>query len=378
MPGRTLPTFTRSEVESHNTEKSCYVTIKTKVYDVTDFLDDHPGGGDLIMDYAGKDVEEILRDGDSHPHSEAAYEILDDSLVGYVLPGKAVGVSGSTKQESVQNGITGGTTETSTDVHPRTGMSCEEDLSKDTDATSDYKKHKFLDLERPLLMQLWNGGFSKDFYLDQVHRPRHYKGGKSAPLFGNFLEPLSLTPWWVVPSIWVPAVIYVTSIASQGLSPVATAGYWVFGLFFWTLIEYVMHRFLFHIDGYLPDNRVGITLHFLLHGIHHYLPMDKYRLVMPPTLFVALATPFWKFAQSVIFWDWYGATAAYAGGVFGYVLYDMTHYFLHHENLPLWYKQLKKYHLQHHFLDYELGFGVTSKFWDDIFGTTLPSVAKTN
>lgn len=378
MPGRTLPTFTRSEVESHNTEKSCYVTIKTKVFDVTDFLNDHPGGGDLIMDYAGKDVEEILQDGDSHPHSEAAYEILDDSLVGYVLPGKAVGVSASAQKESLQNGTAEGATETSTFVHPRTGMSREEDLSKDTDASSDYKKHKFLDLERPLLMQLWNGGFSKEFYLDQVHRPRHYKGGKSAPLFGNFLEPLSLTPWWVVPSIWVPAVIYVTFVASQGLSPFATAGYWVFGVCFWTLIEYAMHRFLFHIDGYLPDNRVGITLHFLLHGIHHYLPMDKYRLVMPPTLFVVLAAPFWKFAQSVIFWNWYGATAAYAGGVFGYVLYDMTHYFLHHENLPLWYKQLKKYHLQHHFLDYELGFGVTSKFWDDIFGTTLRPVVKTN
>merc|ERR1712093_854608 len=33
----------------------------------------------------------------------------------------------------------------------------------------------------------WHVGFSKDFYLEQIHRPRHYKGGESAPLFGNFL-----------------------------------------------------------------------------------------------------------------------------------------------------------------------------------------------
>lgn len=86
-------------------------------------------------------------------------------------------------------------------------------------------------------------------------------------------------------------------------------------------------------DGHrhLPDNRVGITLHFLLHGIHHYLPMDKYRLVMPPTLFVVLAAPFWKFAHTIIFWNWNAATAAYCGGIFGYTLYDMTHYFLHHQ-----------------------------------------------
>ncbi|KFH44813.1 Ceramide very long chain fatty acid hydroxylase-like protein [Hapsidospora chrysogenum ATCC 11550] len=373
MPSRTLPTFTRAEVESHNSAKSCYVTIKTKVYDVTDFADDHPGGADLLLEYAGKDVEEILKDPTSHPHSEAAYEVLDESLVGFVVPEK----SSSNGSADKVNGDVAPALDGDSYTHPRTGMSCEEDLSKDTDPDSDYKKHKFLDLSRPLLPQVWFGGFSKEFYLDQVHRPRHYKGGKSAPLFGNFLEPLSLTPWWVVPTIWLPASAYGVSIAAQGLSAPATFGYWGFGLFFWTLIEYFMHRFLFHLDGYLPDNRVGITLHFLLHGIHHYLPMDKYRLVMPPTLFVALAAPFWKFAHSVIFWNWHGAVAAYCGGVVGYVLYDMTHYFLHHENLPLWYKQLKKYHLQHHYFDYELGFGVTSKFWDDIFGTALPTMVKT-
>jgi 4-hydroxysphinganine ceramide fatty acyl 2-hydroxylase len=81
---------------------------------------------------------------------------------------------------------------------------------------------------------------------------------------------------------------------------------------------------------YLPDNRVFLTLHFLLHGIHHYLPMDRYRLVMPPTLFVILATPFWYLAHAVFSYNWYVATAVYCGGIFGYVSYDLTHYFLHH------------------------------------------------
>jgi 4-hydroxysphinganine ceramide fatty acyl 2-hydroxylase len=98
--------------------------------------------------------------------------------------------------------------------------------------------------------------------------------------------------------------------------------------------------------------------------------MDKYRLVMPPALLVVLATPFWKLAHA-LFDDWYIGTGVFAGGFCGYIMYDLTHYFLHHQNLPLWYKQLKKYHLQHHFLDYENGFGVTSRFWDRIFGTEL-------
>jgi hypothetical protein len=94
--------------------------------------------------------------------------------------------------------------------------------------------------------------------------------------------------------------------------------------------------------------------------------MDKYRLVMPPTLFAALAAPFWKFAHTVFFHNWYAATAAYCGGVFGYTLYDLTHYFLHHQKLPPWYQELKKYHLKHHFADYQNGFGVTSAVaWKD-------------
>ena len=40
-------------------------------------------------------------------------------------------------------------------------------------------------------------------------------------------------------------------------------------------------------------------------------------------------------------------------------------------SLPAYYRQLKKYHLQHHYADYANGFGVTSRFWDVVFGTEL-------
>ena len=39
--------------------------------------------------------------------------------------------------------------------------------------------------------------------------------------------------------------------------------------------------------------------------------------------------------------------------------------------LPPYYQELKKYHLKHHFADYQNGFGVTSRFWDWVFGTQL-------
>ncbi|KAL8951605.1 MAG: hypothetical protein Q9222_002431 [Ikaeria aurantiellina] len=385
MPSVTLPNYMTKEVVAHNSSKSCWVTIGSKVYDVTEFLDDHPGGGELILEYGGKDVREIMQDIGSHDHSEAAYEILDDNLIGFVAadPVLKTAVQSDRPQnilplppnkEGAEELKTNGAAEhvPTQQAYEGTGMKSAEDLYRETDAVDDYCKHKFLDLNKPLLMQVWNGGFSKDFYLDQVHRPRQYKGGESAPLFGNFLEPLSKTAWYVIPMVWMPCVAWGSYLSYLGMpSGVQFVAYWLTGLALWTLVEYGLHRGLFHVDKYLPDNRVGITAHFLLHGIHHYLPMDRYRLVMPPTLFIVLATPFYKLAHTVFYWDWYVATAVFCGGIFGYICYDCTHYFLHHKQLPAFYRQLKSYHIAHHWNDYENGFGVTSRFWDRVFGTEL-------
>jgi 4-hydroxysphinganine ceramide fatty acyl 2-hydroxylase len=252
------------------------------VYDVTAFLDDHPGGGDLIVEHGGKDVTEILKDEVSHSHSEAAYEILDDHFIGFVADEKVMDAAVESnrpdgiiplppdaegKQELEMNGHANGSANGQS-VFAATGLSSAEDLNRETDFSADYRQHKFLDLEKPLLMQLFNSGFSKEFYLEQVHRPRHYKGGASAPLFGNFLEPLSLTPWWVVPMLWLPPVGYGTYLAAGQLG-LQTAGYWVFGLCFWTIIEYTLHRFLFHIDKYVQLAQTGVSLRTLTLLQHH-------------------------------------------------------------------------------------------------------------
>ncbi|KAK9238303.1 hypothetical protein V1525DRAFT_118767 [Lipomyces kononenkoae] len=353
--GRSLPFITSAELASHNSKKSAYVTLHNRnVYDVTPFLNEHPGGADLILDYAGKDVTKIMVNILSHEHSESAYEILDDYLVGVL----------ATADEEAKLMTPG----LDKNAYVLTGVASEEELSVTTDFEQDYKSHSFLDLRKPLLMQVFWANFSKEFYLQQVHRPRHFGHG-SAPLFGNFLEPLSKTPWYVIPIVWLPCVAYGTYLASRGLSIWALVPLWCVGVFIWTFVEYMMHRMLFHMDDRLPDHRIAITLHFLLHGVHHYLPMDKLRLVMPPALFLILATPFYNLAHFLF--PYHVATAIFCGGIFGYICYDCTHYFLHHAILPPYFRELKSYHLEHHYKNYELGFGVTSKFWDVVFGTEL-------
>lgn len=207
------------------------------VFDITTFKDDHPGGSDLITKYAGKDVTDIMRDETSHRHSEAAYNILQAYHTGFTacdafsdLNESFHGPNGAKSDEI-------------------SFISREDDLCVVTDCMQETKNPDFLALNKPLLPQMWSRGFSKDFYLEQIHQPIHCRTGESPPLFGNFLEPLSKTAWYVVPVVWLPPVTYGTIIGYGGLEKMSlTCTYWVLGLFLWTLIEYLMHRFLFHLD----------------------------------------------------------------------------------------------------------------------------------
>ena len=47
------------EIKQHNKKDDCWVVVDGVVYDMTDFLDDHPGGKRLPVKHSGKDVTEI-------------------------------------------------------------------------------------------------------------------------------------------------------------------------------------------------------------------------------------------------------------------------------------------------------------------------------
>ena len=82
--------YTAEDVAVHNSRRSCWVSRNGKVYDVTGFLADHPGGDDLILDHAGKDVGDIMRDKLEHEHSESAYEMLDEFVIGRLCEGETI------------------------------------------------------------------------------------------------------------------------------------------------------------------------------------------------------------------------------------------------------------------------------------------------
>jgi sterol desaturase/sphingolipid hydroxylase (fatty acid hydroxylase superfamily) len=167
--------------------------------------------------------------------------------------------------------------------------------------------------------------------------------------------------------LYSPVIAYMLYLAlwQRRLSILTVAGLFLFGALIWTLLEYVIHRHLFH---YEPKTRVGKQLHFIVHGVHHDYPNDAQRLVMPPAVSIPLAIAFFGLFFAVL-----GrfAPAVSAGFAFGYICYDTIHYAIHHfpmrRGVGRW---LKQYHLRHHFQDDQAGYGVSSPLWDYVFGTT--------
>jgi hypothetical protein len=70
----------------------------------------------------------------------------------------------------------------------------------------------------------------------------------------------------------------------------------IVGLILWTLIEYGVHRFVFH---FKPRNAWQERISFLFHGVHHAQPMAKSRLVMPPAVSIPLALLFHYFYAKI-------------------------------------------------------------------------------
>lgn len=146
------------------------------------------------------------------------------------------------------------------------------------------------------------------------------------------------------------------------------------GIFSFTLIEYLVHRFVFHME---ITNKIKEKIQYNTHGIHHEFPNDRGRLVMPPIFSLPLS--------AILFLIAYFFTGKWAftimGGFFtGYGLYLFVHYIVHVWKMPKnRFKTLWIYHKIHHFQNEEVAFGVSSHLWDRIFGT-MPEfqVGKTN
>jgi sterol desaturase/sphingolipid hydroxylase (fatty acid hydroxylase superfamily) len=200
----------------------------------------------------------------------------------------------------------------------------------------------------------------------------HVKGRGKRPqsirVFKNgFMELFFSKAHPITPVVWFGPVI------AYGLYSGVRASYgaWgTLGLFFagwltWTFMEYVLHRYVFHMKADTPEEKLRV---FMAHGYHHEFPQDGMRLVAPPLMSWPIAVVYYSLCYFVLGpkfgWPFAAGTTA------GYIAYDWIHYYTHHFN-PKWFlgKWLRTYHLHHHFKTPNARYGVSSPLWDFVFRT---------
>ena len=138
------------------------------------------------------------------------------------------------------------------------------------------------------------------------------------------------------------------------------------GVLSWGLIEYLLHRAVFHFDA---RSEKGRNFVYVMHLSHHSRPkaMDdlftSLRLSLPIALcYCALAV--------LVMRNWQATVYLFVGLTAGYFSYEFLHYQAHHLAPRLRvFRYLKKYHLLHHHQTPKLRFGVTSPLFDYLFGT---------
>ena len=174
--------------------------------------------------------------------------------------------------------------------------------------------------------------------------------------------------------IYLPLVTYFLylSISTYSVSFVNIFILVVAGIFVWTFIEYVLHKYIFHFDA---KSEFGKKIHFIFHGVHHDYPSDSRRLVMPPSVSIPLAALFY-FIFMYLVGEVY-VLPFFSGFIIGYLFYDLTHYAIHHFNMhnKFW-LEIKNHHMLHHYHDQDKGYGVSSPLWDLVFGSMFDKKSK--
>ncbi len=190
--------------------------------------------------------------------------------------------------------------------------------------------------------------------------------GTKALFQSPVLEKLSRT------HISVPIIIMLSyssillywSITHTTLSAGLTVGLFFCGLFFYTWLEYMLHRHIFHMATY---TNIRKKLQYVMHGVHHEFPKDKSRLAMPPLLSITLSSVLLLIFR-VILGDF--VFAFLPGVLVGYSTYLSIHYMIHVFQPPdNFFKRLWINHSVHHYKNGEVVFGVSSPLWDYVYRT---------
>lgn len=186
-------------------------------------------------------------------------------------------------------------------------------------------------------------------------------------LFGNpLLEALTVISAPAFIALWaivLPAILVCAMFwAPTGWAPLLV----VAGVIGWTITEYALHRFIFHLDASSAALKRVI---FVIHGNHHADPNDPLRNLMPPSVSLPVGGLIWAGLVSVI---GPAGTWCLLGFMTGYVCYDLVHYACHQWPMKnRLARLLKVHHMRHHHLRARGNYAITGMVWDRLLATRI-------
>jgi len=190
----------------------------------------------------------------------------------------------------------------------------------------------------------------------------------------ELMEKLTRVPIWIPQLLWLAVSIFfiIASFVRMEMSPARIIILFFTGLFTWTFMEYIIHRFVYHTE---TNSNAFTKLQFTMHTIHHQHPKDSDRLAMPPLPGIILASMFFGIFYLIMNVN---AIAFFPGFIAGYNLYITLHYYQHIIKSPKYkpWQRLWSHHRGHHYSNPYMAFGVTTRLWDWVFGT-MPKKTKT-
>jgi 4-hydroxysphinganine ceramide fatty acyl 2-hydroxylase len=172
-------------------------------------------------------------------------------------------------------------------------------------------------------------------------------------------------------SFWIfPALAVAVLVGAHQYEPTSRAEdlLWLLpiGIFVWTLIEYGLHRFVFHVD---ISNQAIRRIVNGSHIEHHQAPRDGERILVQTAYAIGVSTMLGA-AITVLCRDLFWTAGILTGIWMGFLYYEAVHYRVHMTaGSGLLLTLQRRAHFYHHFHNANRCFGVTTPLWDYVFGT---------
>lgn len=192
---------------------------------------------------------------------------------------------------------------------------------------------------------------------------RHTRGRMfDNPLLETFSKVHPATPFVFYIPLCSAVMFY--ALSNSITTWVMSVLFFPLGWLTWQLMEYFIHKGVFHYEGRFP----GVAQIRDTHTYHHKYPDDDGRLVMPLGASIPLAA---VIAGLLWLLQVPSATVPYwVGLVCGYMWYDFMHWSQHFRKpLTSWGKKLRSHHMAHHFADSTMNYGISHRWIDRVLGT---------